>query len=255
MGSSLQTEQSTERAGKLHLGHVSYLRSNIRDHDSKFATSTRSSGHGAFAPAGESSSVDQSDWIKKVTTTLDQTKGEERPTHFDLKRIGLLFWDYSNGWESIALGHIQAISDECEKSLKWIVHPTLKDSFPNLVDILFDLHVRPNLRHQLKYARQELEKLEFDRERAPRTENPDSVIHSLRVGNRNMWRIVMQALNERNKDALDLDLWESPEYLAKATKLAGMADRQDRDAAQSMTDILIYYKVSPIALSLFSKQH
>jgi hypothetical protein len=65
----------------------------------------------------------------------------------------------------------------------------------------------------------------------------------------------MQALNERNKDALDPDLWESLEYLAKATKLAGMADRQDRDAAQSMTDMLIYYKVSPIALSLFSKEH
>lgn len=193
MGSSLQTEQSAKRTGKLHLGHVSYLRSNIQDHDSKFATSTRSSGHDTFAPAGESSSVDQSDWVRKVATILDQTKGEELPTHFDPKRIGLLFWDYSKGWESIALGHIQAISDECEKFLKWVVHPTLKDSFPNLMDIIFDLHVRPNLRHRLKYARQELEKLGFDRERAPRTENPDSVIHSLRAKNRDVWRIVMQA--------------------------------------------------------------
>lgn len=56
------------------------------------------------------------------------------------------------------------------------------------------------------------------------------------------------SLNECNKDALGPDLWESPEYLAKATKLAGMADRQGGDAAQSMTDMLICYKVSPIAL-------
>jgi hypothetical protein len=45
-------------------------------------------------PAGESSSVDQSDWVGKVATIIDQTKGEELPTHFDPKRIRLLFWDY-----------------------------------------------------------------------------------------------------------------------------------------------------------------
>jgi hypothetical protein len=72
------------------------------------------------------------------------------------------------------LGHIQAISDKYKKPLKWVVHPTLKDSFPNPVDIIFDLHFRPNLRHRLKDARQELEKLGFDREAGASSQNRKS---------------------------------------------------------------------------------
>jgi hypothetical protein len=234
--------------GRLSLGHVSKLRNNIRDHDLKFAKLIRSNGHDTFfAPACDSTSVEQSDWIGKVATILEKTKGEELQTHVDPKRIGLFFWDYSKGWERIALDHIQAISDECEKFLRWVVQSTLNDIFPSLADTLFSMHIRPKLKRRFNEARQELAKLEFDRERAPRTENPDFEIHSLRAKNRNVWRIVMQALDERNKDALDPDLWESPEYLAKATKLASMSDRQDQEAAQFMTDMLIYYRVSPVA--------
>jgi hypothetical protein len=63
--------------------------------------------------------------------------------------------------------------------------------------------------------------------------------------------MVMQALDERGKDALDPDLWESPEYLAKAIKLTSMADTQDQEAAQFMTDTLIYYRVSPLGWPVF----
>lgn len=115
------------------------------------------------------------------------------------------------------------------------------------------MHVQPALKYRLEEARVELEKLEFDREQDPRTENPDFVIQSLRAKNWDVWRIVTQALNKHNKDAPDPDLWESPDYLAKATKLASMSDRQDMDAAQLMTDMLIYYKVSLVALRVFRR--
>jgi hypothetical protein len=158
--------------GRLSLGHVSNLRNNIRDHDLKFAKLIRSNGHDTFfAPACDSTSVEQSDWIGKVATILDKTKGEELQTHVDPKRIGLFFWDYSKGWEEIALGHIQAISDECEKFLRWVVQSILKDIFPSLVDTLFNMHVRPKLKRRFNEARQELAKLEFDRERVPSSED------------------------------------------------------------------------------------
>lgn len=188
--------------GRLSLGHV-----NIRDHDLKFAKLIRSNGHDTFfAPACDSTSFERSDWIGKMAIILEKTKGEELQTHVDPKRTGLFFWNYSKGWEKIALGHIQAISDESEKFLRWVVQSTLKDIFPSLADTLFNMHVRPKLKRRFNEAWQELGKLEFDQERAPRTENPGFVTHSLRAKNRNVWRIVTQALDERNKDALDPDL-------------------------------------------------
>jgi DNA-directed RNA polymerase subunit H (RpoH/RPB5) len=133
------------------------------------------------------------------------------------------------------------------------VQSTPKDAFLSLDNVLFEMHVQPALKYRLEEARVELEKLEFDREQDPRTENPDFVIQSLRAKNWDVWRIVTQALNKHNKDAPDPDLWESPDYLAKATKLASMSDRQDMDAAQLMTDMLIYYKVSLVALRVFRR--
>jgi hypothetical protein len=59
------------------------------------------------------------------------------------------------------------------------------------------------------------------------------------------------SLSERDKNALDPDLWESPEHLARAARLAGMSDGQDREAAQFMTGMLICYKVSRLTLPLF----
>jgi hypothetical protein len=58
------------------------------------------------------------------------------------------------------------------------------------------------------------------------------------------------SLSERDMDALHPHVWESPEHLTKATRLAGMSDGQDKGAAQFMTGMLIYYKVSRLALEL-----
>ena len=59
------------------------------------------------------------------------------------------------------------------------------------------------------------------------------------------------SLSKRDKNALDPDLWESPEHLAKAARLAGMSDGQDREAARFMSSMLICYKVSRLTLPLF----
>jgi hypothetical protein len=141
----------------------------------KFAKLVRSNGHDTFfAPACDSTSVEQSDGIGKVATILEMTKRGELQTHVDPKRIGLFFWDYSKGWGKIALGHIRAVSGGWERFLRCVVQSTLKDIFPSLADTLFNMHVRPKLKRRFNEAWQELAKLAFDWERAPRTENPDS---------------------------------------------------------------------------------
>jgi hypothetical protein len=153
----------------------SKLRNNIRYHDLKFAKLVRPNGHDTFfAPACDSTSVEQSDGIGKVATILEMTKRGELQTHVDPKRIGLFFWDYSKGWGKIALGHIRAVSGGWERFLRCVVQSTLKDIFPSLADTLFNMHVRPKLKRRFNEAWQELAKLAFDWERAPRTENPDS---------------------------------------------------------------------------------
>ena len=55
----------------------------------------------------------------------------------------------------------------------------------------------------------------------------------------------MQAMDSRDRSALNENLWLKPKYLAASVGLETEFDRRKKDAGQFIIDMLIYYKVSP----------
>jgi hypothetical protein len=58
------------------------------------------------------------------------------------------------------------------------------------------------------------------------------------------WRIVKQAMDSRDRSALNESLWLKPKYLATSVGLETEVDIRKQQAAQFIADMLIYYKVS-----------
>ena len=232
---------------KLKDGAVCYVRANIRKKDEEFAARLRKTGHDNFFAWDHSDSAsDQEQWVDKVYDVLQQTEGTELQTYTDPARISLFFRDYSEGWKAVAEAHVQAVHRECENFLNWVVDEIMKDhvAFAGLGPAVKAQHIRPIMRDRLARARKELEVLEQDRTRPVRTVNIMFRELSQVSRHNETWRIVMQAMDSRDHSALNENLWLKPKYLAASVGLETESDRRRREAAQFITDMLIYYKVS-----------
>lgn len=234
---------------KLKEGAVCYVRANIRKKDEEFATKLRENAHDSFFAWDHSDAAPNTEkWVERVHDVLQQTEGTELQTYTDPARISLFFRDYSEGWKVIAESHVQAVHRECEAFLNWVVDEIMKDhvAFAGLGPAVKAQHIRPIMRDRLKQAKRELEILEQDRNRPIRTVNIMFRELSEASHQNETWRIVMQAMDSRDRSALNENLWLKPKYLAASVGLATGFDRRKREAAQFIADMLIYYKVSPL---------
>ena len=232
---------------KLKDGAVSFVRANIRKKDEAFATALRETAHdNFFAWDHKDDPANSEKWVERVYDVLQQTEGTELQIYTDPTRISLFFRDYSEGWKAVAKAHVQAVHKECEDFLNWVVDEIMKDhvAFVGLGPAVKAQQIRPIMRDRLARAMQELELLEQDRAQPIRTVNSMFREQCQESRHNETWRIVMQAMDSRDRSALNENLWLKPKYLAASVGLETEYDRRKRDAAQLITDMLIYYKVS-----------
>lgn len=232
---------------KLKDGAASYVRANIRNKDEEFAKKLRETAHDNFFAWDHSDAAPNPEkWVERVYDVLQQTEGTELQTYTNPALIALFFRDYSEDWKVVAEAHVQAVHKECETFLNWVVDEVLKDhpAFAGLGPAVKAQHIRPIMRSRLVRAKEELERLEQDRVRPIRTVNIMYRELSQVSRHNETWRIVMQAMDSRDRSALNENLWLKPKYLAASVGLETEFDRRKKDAAQFIIDMLIYYKVS-----------
>lgn len=231
----------------LDKGAVCYVRGNIRQKDEEFATRVREMAHDNFFAWDHSDAApDTEAWIERVNKIMQKTEGTELQTHTDPARISLLFLSYSKGWRAIAEKHMQDVHSVCEAFLCWVVDEIIKDNttFAGLKAAVKQQQIRPIMRDRLAQASRELDRLEEDRTRPIRTVN--LMFRELSQASRHneTWRIVKQAMDSRDRSALNESLWLKPRYLATSVGLETAVDVRKQQAALFIADMLIYYKVS-----------
>jgi hypothetical protein len=232
---------------KLKEGAACYVRSNIRNKDEEFATKLRDAAHDNFFAWDHSDAAPNTEkWVDRVYDVLQKTEGTELQTYTNPALVSLFFRNYSEGWKVVAEEHIQAVHRECETFLNWVVDKILKDhsAFVGLGPAVKSQHIRPIMRDRLVRAKQELEILEQDRTRPVRTVNKMFREWSQESRHNETWRIVMQAMDSRDRSALNENLWLKPKYLATSVGLESEFDWRKKAAAQFITDMLIFYRVS-----------
>ena len=231
----------------LNKGAVCYIRANIRRKDEEFAAKLREKAHDNFFAWDHLDAAPNAEkWVDRVRMVLDRTEGTELQTHTDPARISLFFGDYSAGWKTIALEHVNAVHKECEAFLSWVVDEIMEDhiAFKGFGQAVKGKHIRPIMRDRLAQAKNELDKLEEDRTRPIRTVNVMFRELSQLSRHNETWRIVKQAMDSRDRSALNESLWLKPKYLATSVGLETEVDIRKQQAAQFIADMLIYYKVS-----------
>jgi hypothetical protein len=104
-------------------------------------------------------------WVKK---TLERSRGYELPGTFQPMLISQLFWEQSQPWEELAVGHIHKVGRIC----KQFVYTVIDDSAPpEFKKKLMSLSVDAALAASLKVAKEELAKFLKDKARHPSTYN------------------------------------------------------------------------------------
>jgi GTPase SAR1 family protein len=104
-------------------------------------------------------------WVKQVLTN---TRGKELPGNFNPLLIGELFWEQSEKWQSLAMDHIDAVSELCREFV-WSV---LECTCP--ADIAANLQtasITDSLKERFKASQVEFKKILTDKRRHPMTYN------------------------------------------------------------------------------------
>ncbi|KAK0747205.1 P-loop containing nucleoside triphosphate hydrolase protein [Schizothecium vesticola] len=116
--------------------------------------------------------------IDEVVNMLEQTRDDNLPTFFSPQRIKHLFWRMSNGWNAIALAHVQSLYNCCEQYFHQMTPiafqrerndcPSSGFRNPSRVANRFVVtHVISKLQECHRQALEELLRLEQDRLAAP----------------------------------------------------------------------------------------
>jgi hypothetical protein len=188
-------------------------------------------------------------WVKK---TLERSRGYELPGTFQPMLISQLFWEQSQPWEDLAVGHVQKVARICKQFVYTVIEDTAPPEFKHK---LISLSIDAALASSLKLAKEELFKFLKDKARHPSTYNHYFTTTMQKTRKRKYQQITKEAAKNSQETFTRSDLTKQTsvnsakmeENMATAIEL----DMDNFSSQEALDTQRAYYKVSPFALGFF----